>query len=581
MPRLPQPGGDNGTWGNILNEFLSAEHNDDGTLKGAGTLSSYAPLSSPVFTGSVTVPSPTQATDATTKSYVDGLTLSGTPDADATTKGIVRLSGDLGGTAANPTTPTAVKKGDLVYNVRDYGAVGDGSTDDKAAFLAAFDAAEDAGGYGVVFMPPGMYAIDGSLSLSGYTSVLQGVGAHHLSNYTTGARGSVLKAINQTGPVLDLTLWTRPLIFSGRMRFGGFSVVGDGSSQADQEDTEDRTTVKSGIAMGSVNSLSGISFEDIVIKGTGGPCLDLHRAYFCNFERITLLPPASPFANNVPWLRMRGSNGNQFRAVGFRAPEPVDQADCVGVGGVISIDSEASTNYEAISNVFDSTWFEYLKVPTDGCIWSIKGNTNSFLNEQPFDCGAATGSSNTCWYRLQDPSHGPSYGGNIIHGYIRGVSDVSPSLTTGVELHQSRNRVTGVRGYAYSNVTIMAGSDYNYIELGGSQSGASSDAAAVVNNSSEYHNVIRDSRRGDYHYGRYVTRARDTYEGPQIESRSDPTTGFIRLGNSGARVQAGSGSPSGAVVAPVGSLYLRTDGGAGTTLYIKESGTGMSGWVAK
>lgn len=43
----------------------------------------------------------------------------------------------------------------------------------------------------------------------------------------------------------------------------------------------------------------------------------------------------------------------------------------------------------------------------------------------------------------------------------------------------------------------------------------------------------------------------------------------------------GTGSPEGVVTAPVGSLYTRTDGGAGTTLYVKESGTGNTGWVAK
>lgn len=33
MARLPQPGADNGVWGNVLNDFLSVEHNSDGTLK--------------------------------------------------------------------------------------------------------------------------------------------------------------------------------------------------------------------------------------------------------------------------------------------------------------------------------------------------------------------------------------------------------------------------------------------------------------------------------------------------------------------------------------------------------------------
>lgn len=43
----------------------------------------------------------------------------------------------------------------------------------------------------------------------------------------------------------------------------------------------------------------------------------------------------------------------------------------------------------------------------------------------------------------------------------------------------------------------------------------------------------------------------------------------------------GTGSPEGAVTAAVGTLYLRTDGGAGTSLYVKESGSGNTGWAAK
>lgn len=38
MARLPEPGEDKGTWGDILNAFLAVEHNDDGTLKDSGTL---------------------------------------------------------------------------------------------------------------------------------------------------------------------------------------------------------------------------------------------------------------------------------------------------------------------------------------------------------------------------------------------------------------------------------------------------------------------------------------------------------------------------------------------------------------
>lgn len=217
MSRLPQPGGDAGAWGTILNDFLATAHNTDGSLKNnvvqpamlnagnpnSGQVLSYdsngftwstpsssgsvpdadssvkglvqlagdlggtaasptvpglatkadssalsahtsnianphsvtkaqvglgsvdntsdvgkpvstaqqtalnlkANLVSPTFSGTVTVPTPVNNTDAATKTYVDTTASTGTPDANSTTKGKLQLTGDLGGTAASPTVP--------------------------------------------------------------------------------------------------------------------------------------------------------------------------------------------------------------------------------------------------------------------------------------------------------------------------------------------------------------------------------------------------------------------------------------------------------------------------------------------
>jgi hypothetical protein len=43
----------------------------------------------------------------------------------------------------------------------------------------------------------------------------------------------------------------------------------------------------------------------------------------------------------------------------------------------------------------------------------------------------------------------------------------------------------------------------------------------------------------------------------------------------------GAGSPEGVITAAVGSIYTRTDGSTSTTLYVKTSGTGNTGWTAK
>lgn len=147
MPRLPQPGGDKGTWGNVLNEFLSVEHNSDGSLKAGGSLGSRAPLNNPTFTGAVTVPTPSNATDAVTKAYVDGLVSAGAPDASTSTKGIVQLTGDLGGTATTPTVPGLANKentitagttaqyfrGDKSWQTLNAAAVGLGNVDNVSA----------------------------------------------------------------------------------------------------------------------------------------------------------------------------------------------------------------------------------------------------------------------------------------------------------------------------------------------------------------------------------------------------------------------------------------------------------------
>ena len=110
MARLPVSGSDKGIWGDILNSFLLIEHNPDGTLNRGASLSDFATVNNPVFTGSVTVPTPYSATDAVTKAYVDTSIALGASDATTTSKGIVQLAGDLGGTASSPTVPGLTAK---------------------------------------------------------------------------------------------------------------------------------------------------------------------------------------------------------------------------------------------------------------------------------------------------------------------------------------------------------------------------------------------------------------------------------------------------------------------------------------
>ena len=53
------------------------------------------------------------------------------------------------------------------------------------------------------------------------------------------------------------------------------------------------------------------------------------------------------------------------------------------------------------------------------------------------------------------------------------------------------------------------------------------------------------------------------------------------LGTGMVRCVTNAGSPEGSVTADVGSVCINTSGGEGTTLYVKETGTGNTGWAAK
>lgn len=125
MARLPTPGGDNGNWGNILNDYLSRVHTPDGALKqNSVTSDAIAPNA---VTAAAIAPNAVNAVTIANGSITNALIADGTigetkltsavqtklnnpavADATSSTKGILQLAGDLGGTAAVPTlTATA------------------------------------------------------------------------------------------------------------------------------------------------------------------------------------------------------------------------------------------------------------------------------------------------------------------------------------------------------------------------------------------------------------------------------------------------------------------------------------------
>ncbi|MEO5691445.1 MAG: hypothetical protein ABIQ64_04620 [Candidatus Saccharimonadales bacterium] len=115
MARLPEPGGDKGAWGAILNEYLAQAHKPDGTLKdGVITTANLAPnaVDESVLGASGGSSGQVLSKDTGSSTGLSWITVSGgaVPDASSSVKGIVQLTGDLGGTATSPTVPGLTSK---------------------------------------------------------------------------------------------------------------------------------------------------------------------------------------------------------------------------------------------------------------------------------------------------------------------------------------------------------------------------------------------------------------------------------------------------------------------------------------
>ena len=92
----------------------------------------------------------------------------------------------------NESRITALENKDLkILNVRDFGAKGDGVTDDAAAIQAALDAANAAGG-AEVYVPDGVYPIKSSLLIYNYTRLRLSPRAT-IIRASTGVRSGMLK----------------------------------------------------------------------------------------------------------------------------------------------------------------------------------------------------------------------------------------------------------------------------------------------------------------------------------------------------------------------------------------------------
>lgn len=133
MTRLPQPGSDDGTWGDILNDFLKVSHNTDGSLK-AGSLDGATGPQGPAGATGATGPQGATGSSATGATGSQGATgsVGATGSQGATGSGATGATGPSG--SAGPQGSTGATGAVGATGVGSTGATGpDGATGPQGA----------------------------------------------------------------------------------------------------------------------------------------------------------------------------------------------------------------------------------------------------------------------------------------------------------------------------------------------------------------------------------------------------------------------------------------------------------------
>ncbi len=373
------------------------------------------------------------------------------------------------------------------FNVKDYQATGDGSTDDRATVQAAVNAAETAGG-GIVHLPsPGIYAIANTVTLKSKVRLELPPGA-------------TIKWIGAAGGTMFDSGSAAPLEHSG---------------------------------------ITGGGHIDPVT--TAGVIFDLNSPQFCEFSNLVV--------------------GNaQATSTGLRIRATVAAAS-----------PNWDLNRNAVFNMFNDLSFSQI-----GTMIDLQGTTTNIITLNDF-ANIEGRSVQAYGVRCRAWTDNNHFGG--YHRY-----NLAADNAVGVEMNTGAAEA-GVYANTWDFLTIdtftaMTGrkgivlNKSKLTQISSLHQEPQAEGGAIIDNNSDSHWI-----RG---FSANVGAAPAAIE---MHVKNVDHMGDIRL-VAGKRVvlntaliMSGTGSPEGSVTAPVGSLFLRTD--AATSLYVKQTGSGNTGWVAK
>lgn len=533
-------------------------------------------------------------------------------------------------TGAGATAWSRLAQGFDWKSVRDYGAAGNGVTDDRAAFQNAIDDVIAAGG-GVVYVPRGNYLLgkDGanpwSLRIAAGAGVqIVGQGSASILRQSGNAAGGAFDLIRITGGTAQTRI--------SDVQCNGSGVINpstschlihlDGTGGGVTE-TQLWRVYLTGMVAGAGdgihvdgaagNVVSRIWVNDSLIDGCarygvggvdGFEYLWVVDNYFTNCQTDLAIVAAAADAINSILLHNNefvhtGAVRHAIRIEGSAA-SPITRlamAHNVILGGFMTL--SGATWFTVVGNVETSGAY----ASTDPVV-KLSGNlTYGVLSQNVFDraSGASAGVVLSVEAAGGVSPNVVRLGSNVYiqetaEGFIK--VDSASGLSIGQSLLSASNPGAGV-AYAIDVQAVTA--DVDDVLIQGNQVFATAgsfraatrllvNGANIVNVSiaNQVESQIEYSARfEDVGAGAFTGRvnwagnASDAATGvfDQVGTTVVPTVGF-NASTLSPNLFMGTGSPEGAITARIGSMYLRTDGAPNNAVYYKESGTGSTGWIA-
>ena len=495
-----------------------------------------------------------------------------------------------------------------VYTPQTYGAIADGVADDSDAINEAIQAAYDAGG-GVVHFAKGTYLCASAITMPDDGNAtkpltvpikLQGVGPQWTGRNSVTTTG---------GSVLNITATDT----YGKLKTKGVGWLGiEGLTFKDTAETSTPFVYTTNTTL-DINQCAFIGSKDatacdqdaIICGGTltpeGGDWDDAFQGYGTVISRN--------YFNHIR-RAVYGRcyfNGNIIRDNTIWAQSGNASGACIELEGSPGVGESYCTGNVVSGNLIETYGYDY----GIDLGWSTG---NMITNNNFFDAGAGTLHS----VRLQ----ANAIRNTVIQGYdAEGITDLGTDNTILSNLAGAYNFMGPTKFLNDNYPTVI-----KTLEITDNGAGlivqpavATSDASDLIiarRSAAESSNPGTDifvvRQRGDVVLGGAsagsvtfqsaagtATAALSnggktwTASGTGGTMKIDTGTGgsYLTLQAYGLKVQdhtgsnivtvkSGTGTPENALAANVGSLFLRTDGGAGTCLYVKESGTGNTGWKA-